>query len=243
MNLKLSNIDIFADELAHLPEKKLLINTINAHSYNIAQKDKLFAKALYSSNILLPDGISIVLARRLLLREKIKKLAGADLFYYEMERIKKISGKCFFLGSSQEILDIISQKVKNQYPGVSVESYSPPYVAEFSEEETQKMIEAVNNFRPDILFIGMTAPKQEKWAYSNFHELRAGHICSIGAVFDFFAGTVNRAPNWIIKAGFEWLFRFLKEPRRLWRRYLLGNIQFVFYMIKEFLKLNKNKEV
>ena len=95
------------------------------------------------------------------------------------------------------------------------------------------MIRKVNDFNPDVLFIGMTAPKQEKWAYQHFNELEAGHICCIGAVFDFYAGNIERAPGWMIDSGLEWLFRLLKEPRRMWRRYLIGNSKFIWLIIKE----------
>lgn len=233
MNLQISNISIYDNDLLNLPNRKLLINTINAHCYNIAQKDKLYAKALYASDVLLPDGVSIVWALRLLYRKRLTKIAGADLFDYEMKRLNSIGGKCFFLGSSMEILQLICAHVNNKYPNVSVESYSPPYVAEFSETESEIMLAAVNKFEPDVLFIGMTAPKQEKWAFEHFEKLHAMHICSIGAVFDFFAGTVERAPRWIINMGLEWFFRLVKEPRRMWRRYLIGNFIFLYFILKE----------
>lgn len=233
MNLPLAQLPLFKEDIECLPDKKLLINTINAHSYNMAQDDEIFAQALRSSDVLLPDGVSIVLAKRLLYGERIKKIAGADLFFYEMKKLNRSRGKCFFLGSSNETLAVITDKLKKQYPNVKVECYSPPYVPEFSKKDNIKMITAVNQFKPDVLFIGMTAPKQEKWAFSHFNELQAGHICSIGAVFDFFAGSVRRAPKWMIKLGLEWLFRLLKEPRRLWRRYIFGNIQFISLIIRE----------
>ena len=162
------------------------------------------------------------------------KIAGADLFKYEMDKLNKMYGKCFFLGSCNKTLNLISRKVHENFPNVQMAMYSPPYVDEFSETDSQTMISLVNQFKPDVLFIGMTAPKQEKWAYTHFSELNAGHICSIGAVFDFFAGTVKRAPDWMIKIGLEWMYRFLKEPLRLWRRYALGNLLFIFFVIKEF---------
>ena len=239
MNLHLSEIPVFKEELISLPNRKLLINTINAHCYNIAQKDQTYAKALYSSDVLLPDGISIVLAMRLLNRKRLTKIAGTDLFLYEMDRLNKTGGKCFFLGSNKKTLKLISYHAIKEFPNVKVESYSPPYVKNFSEIDSQNMLTAVNNFEPDVLFIGMTAPKQEKWAFIYFDKLNAVHICSIGAVFDFFAGNIKRAPQWLINMGLEWLYRLLKEPRRLWRRYIFGNIKFIGFILKEkFLLLN-----
>jgi N-acetylglucosaminyldiphosphoundecaprenol N-acetyl-beta-D-mannosaminyltransferase len=82
----------------------------------------------------------------------------------------------------------------------------------------------------------MTAPKQEKWAFANFNKFEAGHVCCIGAVFDFYAGTVKRAPRWLIKLELEWFYRLIKEPRRMWKRYLIGNAIFIFYILREFFK-------
>ena len=237
--MELLNTNIYNSELDCLPNKKILINTINAHSYNIAQNDHFFAEALKSSDVLLPDGVSIVIAKKVLLGKKIKKVAGADLFYYEMNRMNKIGGKCFFLGSSQPILDQIFEKAKMEYPNITISVYSPPFVKEFSGTDNRKMIQVVNDFKPDVLFIGMTAPKQEKWAHMHFEELNSGHICCIGAVFDFYAGSVARAPDWLINLGLEWFYRFVKEPKRLWRRYILGNFKFVLYLLREFYHLKK----
>ena len=113
-------------------------------------------------------------------------------------------------------------------------TYSPPYKAEFSDEESRAMVEVVNHANPDLLWIGMTAPKQEKWAYAHWDELKINcHVGCIGAVFDFFAGTVRRAPLWWQNHSLEWLYRLLTEPRRMWRRYILGNPLFIWNVMKE----------
>ncbi|MDD4143474.1 MAG: WecB/TagA/CpsF family glycosyltransferase [Prolixibacteraceae bacterium] len=244
MNLHLSAINLFNGKLPGIPHKKLLINTVNAHSFNVAQKDPFYAKALLASDILLPDGISIVLAKKLLNRKMIKKIAGADLFHHEMKRLNEISGTCFFLGSNRRTLDRIIEQSQQEYPNVRVFTHSPPYSENFSPVDSQHMISVVNRCKPDVLFIGMTAPKQEKWAYEHFDKLEAGHICSIGAVFDIYAGNVKRAPLWMINSGLEWFYRLIKEPRRLWRRYLLGNFIFIGYIIREkaILKINKKQK-
>jgi N-acetylglucosaminyldiphosphoundecaprenol N-acetyl-beta-D-mannosaminyltransferase len=175
----------------------------------------------------------VVWAKRLLSGGRLKKIAGADLFRYEMERMEQNSGKVFFLGSSNQTLNAISERAAREYPNVRLGLYSPPYKMEFTAEDNQTMIAVVNAFEPDVLFIGMTAPKQEKWAYKHFNQLKAGHVCCIGAVFDFYAGTVKRAPKIFIKLGLEWFYRLLVEPKRMWKRYLIGNVKFIGYVIKE----------
>lgn len=230
-------------ELASLPEGKLLINTINAHSYNTARKDKLFAEVLMNGNALIPDGVSIVKACRWIKAKSQPKerIAGWDLFSFEMDKLERESVKCemlkktvMFMGSSQRVLDLIVKRAAEVYPHLKVVTYSPPYKPEFSDEDNKAIIEAINAADPDLLWIGMTAPKQEKWTYSHWEELDIHcHVGTIGAVFDFFAGTVERAPMWWQRHGLEWLYRLLKEPKRMWRRYIIGNALFLWNMLKE----------
>lgn len=272
---RLKNLDILGSkaELASLPEGKLLINTINAHSYNTARKDGLFAEALTNGDVLIPDGVSIVKACRWIKAKSQPKerIAGWDLFSFEMENLERkqcgmLNVECgannssldnsqsaladnpkfkiqnsefrspqqtvMFMGSSQKVLDLIVKRAAKVYPHLKVVTYSPPYKPEFSEEDNKAIIDAINAADPDLLWIGMTAPKQEKWTYSHWNELNIHcHVGTIGAVFDFFAGTVERAPMWWQRHGLEWLYRLLKEPKRMWRRYIIGNALFLFNVI------------
>lgn len=291
---RLKNLNILGSkaELAALPEGKLLINTINAHSYNTARKDELFAEALTNGDVLIPDGVSIVKACRWIKAKSLPKerIAGWDLFSFEMENLeRKQCGmlrmarrdacqsknvECgannssltihnrlqptilvqasvstsraqnskfrerpltvMFMGSSQKVLDLIVKRAAEVYPHLKIVTYSPPYKPDFSEEDNKAIVEAINAADPDLLWIGMTAPKQEKWTYSHWNELNIHcHVGTIGAVFDFFAGTVERAPIWWQRHGLEWLYRLLKEPKRMWRRYIIGNTLFLWNMLKE----------
>ena len=290
---RLKNLNILGSkaELAALPEGKLLINTINAHSYNTARKDELFAEALTNGDVLIPDGVSIVKACRWIKAKSLPKerIAGWDLFEFEMNKLEECgmknvecgvngeecgmnnssldnsssasadhscSGKrlyepsaklkiqnskfrerpltVMFMGSSQKVLDLIVKRAAEVYPHLKIVTYSPPYKPEFSEEDNKAIVEAINAVDPDLLWIGMTAPKQEKWTYSHWNELNIHcHVGTIGAVFDFFAGTVERAPIWWQRHGLEWLYRLLKEPKRMWRRYIIGNTLFLWNMVKE----------
>lgn len=223
-------------ELASLPDGKLLINTINAHSFNTAKKDRIFAEALTNGDALIPDGVSIVKAcKRIKAKSQPKeRIAGWDLFEFEMENLENKGGTVMFMGSSQKVLDLIVKRAAVDYPHLKVVTYSPPYKPEFSNEDNKAIINAINAANPNLLWIGMTAPKQEKWTYSHWKELNIHcHVGTIGAVFDFFAGTVERAPMWWQEHGLEWLYRLLKEPKRMWRRYIIGNALFLWNMTKE----------
>ena len=233
-------------DLASLPEGKLLINTVNAHSFNTAKKDQLFADALTNGDVLIPDGVSIVKACKWIKTKSQPKerIAGWDLFFFEMNKAEKLGVKneeqgadkpvVMFMGSSQKVLDLIVKRAAVDYPHLKVVTYSPPYKPEFSDEDNKAIIDVINAANPDLLWIGMTAPKQEKWTYSHWNELNIHcHVGTIGAVFDFFAGTVERAPIWWQEHGLEWLYRLIKEPKRMWRRYIIGNTLFLWNMTKE----------
>ena len=237
-------------ELASLPEGKLLINTINAHSFNTAKKDKLFAEALMKGDYLIPDGASVVKACRWLKAKSRPKerIAGWDLFEFEMGRLNENQNengnhddnenenkkRVMFMGSSQKVLDLIVKRAAVDYPHLKVVTYSPPYKPEFSDEDNRAIIDAINDANPDLLWIGMTAPKQEKWTYSHWDELNIHcHVGTIGAVFDFFAGTYKRAPQWWQDHSLEWLYRLIKEPKRMWRRYVGGNPLFLWNITLE----------
>ena len=275
--LRLKDIKIVCsmEELAAIPEGKVLINTINAHSYNTAQKDELFARSLTPDpspkgegncvKYLIPDGASVVKACKWLNAkyQPKERIAGWDLFEYEMGRLEapfnpprrgKLDSdesdspldlhepswepihkpKVMFMGSSEKVLGLIREKAKEVYPHLEVVTYSPPYKPEFTEEDNAAIIKAINDANPDLLWIGMTAPKQEKWAYSHWDELDIHcHCGTIGAVFDFFAGTAKRAPKWWQEHSLEWLYRLIIEPKRMWRRYIIGNALFLWNVWKE----------
>lgn len=237
----LTSYNLHVDYLSIIPDQKALITTINAHCYNLTKSDGFYREVLIKSDVIIPDGIGVVWAVWWLTGKKIKKTAGADLFSYEMNRLQQIGGKCFFLGSSETILTKIKDRLGSEYPRINVQTYSPPYKSEFTDKENAAILKVVNDFQPDVLMIGMTAPKQEKWAYQHYNDLQVGHICCIGAVFDFYAGTKKRAPKWMIAIGLEWFYRLIKEPRRLWHRYLIGNQKFIFYVIKEKIALLRSK--
>ncbi|MFD2035793.1 WecB/TagA/CpsF family glycosyltransferase [Belliella marina] len=223
-------------------DQKLIINTINPHSYNTARKDKVFKSALSNSDILLPDGIGIVLAGKLLQNIQMERITGSDLFQSILERSKEKPCRCFFLGSSEETLSLIERRLSKEYPNITFEAYSPPFKDEFSPEDNSGMIDRINSFNPDFLFVGMTAPKQEKWVYNNHDKINPSVICSIGAVFDFYAGTTQRAPKVYMKFGLEWFHRAMSS-KRLFKRYLIATPLFILNMMSELFSDKNHKGV
>lgn len=244
MSFKLKNLTLLEsqEQLKTLHEGKLLINTINAHSYNVALKDELFAEALTNGDVLIPDGAGIVKAcRRLNAKSQPKeRIAGWDLFSYEMNALSdkaKQEGRkmrVMFMGSSPNVLSLIVERAEKDFPELDVRTYSPPYKPDFSESDNAAIIQAINDANPDLLWIGMTAPKQEKWTYSHWQELNIHcHVGTIGAVFDFYAGTAKRAPQWWQEHSLEWLYRLKSEPKRMFKRYVIGIPKFLYNISRE----------
>lgn len=224
---------IFGGNLSNIvTDKKLVINTINQYSFCVAENDKEFKDALLDSDILLPDGIGVVWSNFLINRIKVHKIAGADLHSYLLKKANRESGKCFYLGSSAEVLEKIKNKLSIEYPHIQFQSFSPPFKEQFTEADSEAMIKRVNEFAPDLLFVGMTAPKQEKWVSKYKQRINSKMICSIGAVFDFYAGTIQRPNEVMIGLGLEWFGRFLNQPEKMWKRYFLYGPVFLHKIVK-----------
>lgn len=236
MNLLGYNI-FCGDQVSVLAHSKGVINTINPHSYILARKDYIFQKALKASDFLLPDGVGMVIAAKVLTGRKIKKISGFDLHEIILYSLEQYQGSCFYLGSSEGTLLKIKERLAKEHPGIRFGSFSPPFRSSFSEDDSILMRNLVKNFNPDVLFVGMTAPKQEKWVYENKSLMKAPLICSIGAVFDFYAGTVKRSGKFWISIGLEWLPRLMKEPFRLWSRTFISAPQFLLLVFYEKVKM------
>lgn len=207
----------------------------NPHSLEVARGDELFQKALKTADMLVPDGIGIVLASRISGGGIRQRVTGSDIFHEVNAALnKRGEASVFFLGSTSATLAKIQERMARDYPAVRVAgAYSPPFRQDYSEAEIERMLEAINAARPDVLWVGMTAPKQEKWIYRNRGKLNTAFIGAIGAVFDFYSGNVTRSHPLFQKMGLEWLPRLLQEPRRLWRRNFISNPQFLFRVLKE----------
>ena len=214
-------------------DSKCVINTVNQYSFIIAENDSEFKSALSNSDVLLPDGVGIVAAVKVLTGNIIKKIAGEDLHNHLLKKLNANGGSCFYLGSTDETLSLIKRRLNKEFPNIKAGFYSPPFKPSFNDKDNNQIINAVNTFKPDVLFVGMTAPKQEKWTYQFKQNLDVTTICSIGAVFDFYAGTVNRPSRLWQSLGLEWFARFLKEPRRMFKRYIYYGPVFVLVILKQ----------
>jgi len=222
-------------------QKSKYMACANPHSLVEAVSDAPFKEALHKADILLPDGAGILLAAKMLNLDVKERVAGTE-FFIELTRLcnEQENVNVFFLGSTEEVLANLVIEVSKNFPRVNVcGTYSPPFKAEFSEQDNQAMADAINNADTHVLWVGMTAPKQEKWIYQNKDKLNVNFIGAIGAVFDFYSGSKKRAPEWVCNLGLEWLPRLLREPGRLWKRNFVSSPLFLIAVCKQRLGFSK----
>jgi N-acetylglucosaminyldiphosphoundecaprenol N-acetyl-beta-D-mannosaminyltransferase len=217
------------------PERGRYFVCANPHSLEVARRDPPFAKAILEADFVLPDGVGVVIASRLLGGVIRTRITGMDIFRAVNERLDAAGGRrCFFLGSTPDNLEAVRRRMAREYPRVEVAGiFSPPFATAFSARESREMVDAVNAARPDVLWVGMTAPKQETWVCAHRGALDAKLVGPIGAVFDFFTGNVPRSPPWFLEHGLEWLPRLLRQPGRLWRRNLVSNPAFLLRVLRD----------
>ena len=214
--------------------KPFWVACLNPHSVKMALSDLAAKESLMGADILIPDGVGTVLASQILGGAIRKRITGSDIFREISRRLNERGGtSCFFLGSTGQTLAAIESKFTNEFPGIRFAgAYEPPFKKDFSDEETGAMIEAINRAAPDVLWVGMTAPKQEKWIHRNKDKLNVQCIAAVGAVFDFYADNIRRdKDSWFVNHGLEWLPRLLQEPRRLWRRTFVSAPIFFWHVI------------
>lgn len=211
---------------------------LNPHSVVQAAADPVFAAALHGADWRVPDGAGMVLASTWLGGRIRQRVTGSDIFQGLNERMNARGGlSCFFLGSTEATLSKIRTRLVRDYPNVRVAgTYSPPYRDAFSEAESAAMLAAIRAARPDVLWVGMTAPKQELWLHQHRDHLAVPFAAAVGAVFDFYAGNVQRSPPFFLRHGMEWLPRLLQEPRRLWRRNFVSTPLFLWLVLRDKLR-------
>jgi N-acetylglucosaminyldiphosphoundecaprenol N-acetyl-beta-D-mannosaminyltransferase len=202
---------------------------LNPHSYAVARSDAGFQDALKSADWLVPDGAGVVLAGAVLSQKLYGRITGADVFTGIMDLLNESGGRVFFLGGTEHTLSMIRECVAADYPHLTIAgTYSPSYKPEYTSEEMDHMVELINESAADVLWVGMTAPKQEKWIYQLQGRLNVPFAGAIGAVFDFYTGQIKRSPAVFQMLGLEWLPRLIQEPKRLWRRMFVSAPIFLF---------------
>lgn len=218
--------------------RKFYVCTVNAYQAVKAGEDKMFLKVLNDAAIVIPDGMPLVWYSRLSGKPVSERISGYDFFCgFSKFADKKKYSYFFFGGESDAVLEKIKHRLKKEFSNIKVKGLiCPPIMDSFPDEYDDYVISTINKCRPDVLWVGISAPKQEKWIYKNIGRLNIKMAFGIGAAFNFYANTVRRAPAWMQKTGLEWLYRMYREPKRLFKKYMVNNTKFIILVFKDSFK-------
>lgn len=209
------------------------------HGITEAQHDSHFKVILNSADLVVPDGMPLVWLGRVQGYGLRRRVYGPELMVSFLHATLKKGYRHFFYGGAFGVAEQLSVTLLNTFPGLrSVGTYSPPF-RPLTSEENEQIVETINNTAADVLWVGLSTPKQERWMHEHRKSLKVPVVVGVGAAFDFHSGTKRQAPPWMREHGLEWLFRLGQEPRRLWRRYLVDGTQFLFWVALEQLGLRK----
>lgn len=208
----------------------------NVHVIVTAKRNKNLHNALHNASLVSPDGMPLVWIGKLRGHKHIEKCSGPDMMKLLIDLSIKKGYSNYFYGSTPDTLDKLKSVLIRNYPDIIIKGmFSPPFRA-MSTEEEKNIVEEINRLSPDFIWVCLGAPKQEIWMHYISKFLDRGVLFGVGAAFDFLSNNIKRAPVWMQKTGLEWLYRLLKEPKRLWKRYLVTNFLFVYYLIIEYIK-------
>lgn len=203
------------------------------------QEDEKYRSIINNAGMTTPDGMPLVWLGRAGGNRKIQRTYGPDLLLYFCNRSQQKRFRHYFYGGSKETMDALLINLKKKFPNLNIVGHYAPPLRGVQELESKEVLQQMNDAHPDVLWIGLGSPKQDYWMHQHREELDVPVMIGVGAAFDFIAGTKKQAPRWMQRSGLEWLFRLCLEPKRLWRRYLIGNSKFIYLLIKE--KLLKRK--
>jgi N-acetylglucosaminyldiphosphoundecaprenol N-acetyl-beta-D-mannosaminyltransferase len=224
-----STVDIFTDWIAR--ERRQYVCVTGMHGVMESQVDATLRDIHNSSGLTTPDGMPMVWAGRRA-GARISRVYGPDLMDAVLSRAVQAGWSSYFLGGSEDVLAKLVDTLEDRYPGLAVAGYESPPFRPLSQEEDTALVDRVNAAAPDIVWVGLGTPKQERFMASHRQRLRAPVLVGVGAAFDLVAGTLPQAPPWMQRNGLEWAFRLGAEPRRLWRRYLLNGPRFAIGMVR-----------
>jgi N-acetylglucosaminyldiphosphoundecaprenol N-acetyl-beta-D-mannosaminyltransferase len=214
---------------------------LNPHSVVLAERDPILRRAIVSSAGIFCDGVGLSLAGLVLNRRKPIRVYGYEFFRsLSAELSARGLGRVLFLGGTTTSLAELVEKYRVDFPGIpEVGSFAPPFREEFTKADIDEMVQRIDEFRTDVLWVGLGSPKQEKVLHELMGRCRVGCGAAIGAVFDFYTGRIPHAPAWIRRIGLQWLHRLILEPKRLWRRNLVSSPLFLWLVWRRLIQPRK----
>lgn len=234
-----------AEMLAEISHDKntQVVNTCNVEHLVLMNSNEEFFNAYKRADWIFPDGMPLVWFSRLIGRRFPERVTGSDLLP-EICRIAEKKGlRIFLLGGTSDVTPLAQKKLLELFPKLQIAGIATPWInLEECGEHGDNIVDIINATHPDIIFVGFGAPKQEIWTDRNRHRLKTGVVCMVGGTFNFLARKTIRAPRWMQKAGLEWFWRLFHEPKRLWKRYLIGSFIFLRLVWKEW-RIQRRKRI
>ena len=210
--------------------KCALVLNVNAHCLNLCYEDSKLRDFLNGAEVVFCDGAGVMLAARILGRRIPVRITCADWAWQLAGFAEARNFSLYFLGARPGVAQAAARRLRQRYPGLQIVGVHHGY---FDRSENEAVVQKINAAAPDILLVGLGMPLQEYWLMENRHRLDAGVVLTGGAVFDYVSGRLRRGPRLLVSSGFEWLARLLIDPRRLWRRYLVGNPLFLLRVVRQ----------
>ena len=219
-------IGLLDDRIAEA--KKTQVCFVPTNSILAARKSKFVMDVYNSADVVMCDGVPVQWASRMLGTPLKQRLTGFDFFPHFIQHCAEKNYSVYFLGAKEGVSKKLATQYQTRYPGIRVAGYyTPPFAAAFSDDQNKAMLSAINVAKPDILFVSLTAPKQDIWIHQQLEYLNVKLAIGVGAAFDSEAGSLKRAPIFMQQMGLEWFYRFLQEPGRMFRRYFIEAPVFV----------------
>lgn len=215
-------------------QKPKMVFYLNAYTVNLAFKDKNYAKAIRAADLVYADGWGPVWAGKVLGYQLPGRLTTADFFDDFCQKAKENNLSLFLLGSCSETIKKTAKNLKKEFKNLKIVGFHHGFL---NQSKSKKVISLINRSQPDFLIIGLGSPKQEKWLFNHLDQLQIKVGWCVGGLFEYLAKTKPKCPRWLGDLGFEWLFRLLAEPKRLWRRYLISGPEFLFRLVRSKLNL------
>lgn len=209
---------------------------MNASKSVMVQKNDKIKGIINACPIVNADGQSVVWASKVLGKGLKERVTGIDLMNNLFDISENEGYKVYLLGASEDVIQTVVNVLKHKYPRLEITGYRNGY---FSKEENERVVSDIEKSGADLLFVGFSSPMKEYWLAENLNRLNVPFCMGVGGSFDVLSGKTTRAPLWMQKTGLEWFYRFSQEPKRMWKRYLIGNGLFMYYVLKEKLGLTK----
>lgn len=231
----LQTLDIVEDAVAN--DKHIHHTVVNAGKIVLMQEDKELEKSVNEADLINADGQAVVWASKMLGSPLPERVSGIDLMEKLVKRSFEKGYRCYFLGAEEDVVSNLITLYKKKYSNNVIAGYRNGY---FKKSDEKRIAKVISQSNANILFVAITSPKKEIFLNTYKKELKnINFIMGVGGSFDVIAGKVNRAPKWMQDIGFEWLYRVIQEPRRMFMRYLVGNTKFIYLVLKEFFLLNR----